>query len=108
MIYISETNKNIYSIANIHENRNFFCIEYIKIEDKANFGIMIYKKNYMNEEIEYYKKFFFTDILFTFFSEYNINLNPTLENIIKKIDSIKILLLLNNIDVILSFDNRFD
>lgn len=73
-IYISETNKNIYSIANIYENRYFFCVEYIKIEDKANFGIMIYKINNTNEEIEYYQQFFFSDEIF------NINQNPTLEN----------------------------
>ena len=73
-IYISESNQNIYSIANIYENRLFFCEEFIKIEDKANFGILIYKINSTKEIVEYFQFFFFADKLFNTF------LNQSLEN----------------------------
>ena len=74
-IYINETNQNIYSISNIHENGLFLCKEYINIGEKVNFGIKIYKMNSTNEEIEYYQHFYFTHEFF------NINQNPKLENI---------------------------
>ena len=73
-IYIYDINKNIFSIANIYQNRFFLCVEYINIEDKANFGIKIYKINSTKEEIEYYQQFFFTNIII------NIAQNPSLEN----------------------------
>ena len=73
-IYIYETNKNIYSIANIYKNRLFYCIEFIKIEDKVNFGIKVYKINSTTDEIEYFQQFFFTEEMF------NIDQNLSLEN----------------------------
>ena len=75
-LYISEENKNIYSIANIYNDQFFFCIEYIKIEDKTNFGILIYNKNSSNEEIQYFQYFYYNPIL------NNLKQNPSLENII--------------------------
>ena len=63
-LYIFETNENIYSIANIHENRCFYCIEYSKIHEHVKFGIKIYKINEFGEQIEFSELFFFTDKLF--------------------------------------------
>ena len=73
-IYISETNENIYSFANIYKNKYFFCVEYIKIDEKVYFGIKLFKINLISEEYEYYQKFFFTEKIF------NIDKNPSLEN----------------------------
>jgi len=73
-IYISKNNKNIYSIANIYKDRFFYCVEFIKMEDKVNFGIKIYKSDSMADEIEYFQQFFFTNEIF------NLNQNPSLEN----------------------------
>ena len=73
-LYISEENINIYSIANIYDNNFFFCVEYIKIEDKANFGILIYNKNSSDEEIQYFQYFYYNPIL------NNIKQNSSLEN----------------------------
>ena len=73
-IYISKTNENIYSFANIYKNKYFFCVEYIKIDEKVYFGIKLFKINLISEEYEYYQKFFFTEKIF------NIDKNPSLEN----------------------------
>ena len=72
--YTFETNENIYSIANIQENRCFYCIEHTKIGEHAKFGIKIYKINDLSEEIEYNDLFFFTDKLI------NIENNPENQN----------------------------
>ena len=68
-LYIFETNENIYSIANIYENRCFYCIEYTKIREHVKFGIKIYKINEFGEQIEFSELFFFTDKLFNFIFE---------------------------------------
>ena len=68
-IYISKNNKNIYSIANIYKDRFFYCVEFIKMEDKVNFGIKIYKSDSMADEIEYFQQFFFTNEIFKFKSK---------------------------------------
>jgi len=73
-LYIFETNENIYSIANIHENRCFYCIEYTKIHEHVKFGIKIYKINEFGEQIEFSELFFFTDKLF------NINQNQGIQD----------------------------
>ena len=73
-IYIYEKNEYIYSIANINENKNFFCIEYINLHEDINFGIIFYKINESNEEIEFNEQFFFTDQIIS------KNLNPVNEN----------------------------
>jgi len=57
-INISDTNEKIYSLAYIHENMLYICIEYMKTTEHANFGIIIYKSNVQDEEIEYYEFFF--------------------------------------------------
>jgi hypothetical protein len=57
-LYIFETNENIYSIANIHENKCFYCIEYTKINEHVKFGIKIYKINEFGEQIEFSELFF--------------------------------------------------
>ena len=72
--YSFETHENIYSIANIHENRDFYCIEYSKIGEQAKFGIKIYKIKEIGEENEYSELFFFTHKLI------NINNDPSMEN----------------------------
>ena len=64
--YSFETHENIYSIANIHENKDFYCIEYSRIEEKAKFGIKIYKIKEIGEENEYSELFFFDDKLINF------------------------------------------
>ena len=73
-IYITETNENIYSFANIYKNKYFFCVEYVKINEQVNFGIKIFKLNIKSEEYEYYREFFFTNKIF------NVDENPFLEN----------------------------
>ena len=64
----------IYSLANIHENRNFYCVEYSKIGEFAKYGIKIYQINDKGEENEYFKLFFFTDKLI------NVNNNISIQN----------------------------
>ena len=76
-IYIYEKNEYIYSIANINENKNFLCIEFINLHEDIKFGITIFKINELSEEIEFHEQFFFTDQLI------NKNLNPVNENINK-------------------------
>ena len=73
-IYIFESKENIYTIPNIQENQYFFCIEYINIVEHIKFGIKAYKINTINEEIEYYEDYFFTD------KSININLEPKFQN----------------------------
>ena len=63
--YIFETNENIYSIANIYENKCYYCVEYSKIHEHAKFGVKIYKINELGEQIEFNELFFFTDKLFS-------------------------------------------
>ena len=60
-INIFDTNEKIYSLAYIHENMFYICIEYMKTTEHANFGIIIYKTNVQDEEIEY-NEFFFLKI----------------------------------------------
>jgi len=62
--YIFETNENIYSIANIYENKCYYCVEYSKINEHVKFGVKIYKINELGEQIEFNELFFFTDKLF--------------------------------------------
>ena len=64
--YIFETNENIYSMANIYENRCYYCIEYSKINEHAKFGIKIYKINDIGEQYEFSEIFFFTNKLINF------------------------------------------
>ena len=71
-IYIFETNENIYSIANIYENKCYYCIEYSKILEHAKFGIKIYKINDFGEQIEFDEIFFFTNELINFEQSFGI------------------------------------
>ena len=73
-IYLYDINKNIFSIANIYNNRLFLCVEYINIKDQINFGVTVYKIDTTKEGIEYYQHFFFSDIIF------NLNQNSSEEN----------------------------
>ena len=73
-IYISENNENLYSLPNIYENQFFSCEENINLNENVKFGIKIYKINLINEEIEFYESFFFTQKLI------NININPEFQN----------------------------
>jgi hypothetical protein len=72
--YSFESHENIYSIANIQENRNFYCVEYSKIGEQATFGIKIYKIKEIGEKNEYSELFFFTHKLINFKKE------PSLED----------------------------
>ena len=53
-------NINFESIANIYENKYFFCIEYFNIGEKVTFGIKIYNTNSTyNEKYKDFDFFFF-------------------------------------------------
>ena len=52
---------NLASLANIYENKYFYCIEYFKINEKLNFGVKIFKKHYFEH--------------FYFFPFYQLNYN---------------------------------
>ena len=73
-LYIFEQNENIYSFAHIYENRCYYCIEYIKLSEQAKFGIVFYKINEINGNVEYNELFFFNEKLI------NINLNISHQN----------------------------
>ena len=75
--YSYDTNENIYSIANIHENQNFYCVEYSKISEHSKYGIKIYKIKEIGEEIEYKELFFFSDKII------NFDQSPSIENNVK-------------------------
>jgi len=72
--YYIRGHKNIYSFANIHENKEFFCVEYSKIGEHVKYGISIYQKKEINENNKYNELFFFTDKLI------NINNNISIQN----------------------------
>lgn len=61
--YTLRGHKNIYSFANIYENRDFFCIEHLKVGEQAKFGIKIYKSIDEGEKEEYNELFFFSEKL---------------------------------------------
>ena len=73
--YTFRGHKNIYSFANIHENRDFYCIEYLKVGNHAKFGIKIYNLSDERKESEYNELFFFTDKIIN-----NQNNNLTIQN----------------------------
>ena len=52
-MYLYITQDKIYSIVNIYKNKFYYCIEYTKNNEKAKFGIKIFKTNEMTEEIQY-------------------------------------------------------
>ena len=58
-IEIIKTGEIIYSIANIYENKNFYCTEYNKIDESITYGIKIYE--FHNDIDIYYKIFFLMD-----------------------------------------------
>ena len=62
-LYNFEINENIYSFPHIYENKCYFCIEYIKLSDKAKFGVLFYKINELNEKVEYHEIFLFNSKL---------------------------------------------
>ena len=72
--YYLRGHKNIYSFANIHENKEFYCAEYSKIGEPSKFGINIYRLNETGKKNEYNELFFFTDKLI------NINNNISKQN----------------------------
>ena len=63
-IYNNDNNNiSIYSLAGIHENKYFKCIEYFNISETVTFGIKIYKVNiYLN----YYTIYCSKDITFNY------------------------------------------
>jgi hypothetical protein len=40
----NNSNNSIYSVAGIYDNKYFKCIEFFRITEKIDFGIIIYKK----------------------------------------------------------------
>ena len=78
-LYYFRGHKNIYSFANIHENKEFFCVEYSKIGDHAKFGINIQQTKEIFEKDKYIELFFFTDKLI------NTNNNISIQNILNQI-----------------------
>lgn len=72
--YYIRGHKNIYSFANIHENKKFFCVEYTKIGEHIKFGISISQLKEKNGKNKYDELFFFTDKLI------NINNNISILN----------------------------
>ena len=68
-IYEIKSNSSIDSLAFIHLNKYFKCIEYININEKLNFGIIIYKPiNDSFNETSYinYTQYFFSDEVFNY------------------------------------------
>ena len=97
-ILILENEKKVYSFSNIEENKFFFCYEYINMDEHVKFGIKIFKNNEIEEEIESFEKYFFTDELIknnlnpTFINnnKFNINyLNDEYNNLLNKINGYK-------------------
>ena len=85
--YTFRGHKNIYSFANIHENKGFYCIEYLKVGNHAKFGIKIYKSSDEGKEREYNELFFFTNKIIkkqtnnlTIQNNYQIDINYFLKN----------------------------
>ena len=60
-----ETNSTIDSLASIHQNKFFKCIEYVNINEKINFGIQIYRSKARDLSINY-TKYFFSDSNFNY------------------------------------------
>lgn len=59
---------------NIHENRFYYCVEYLKIGEHGKFGIKISKIKEIGEENEFNDLFFFTDKII------NIKKSPAIQN----------------------------
>ena len=85
-IYLYENNENIYSYANNNGNQFYYCREHIKLSDHIKFGIKIFKMCEIDEEVEYYEKFFFTDefiksnLNFKLENNNNFNINYIIDN----------------------------
>ena len=60
-----ESDLNIDSLAFIHLNKCFKCIEYVNINEKINFGIIIYKQENETSNINL-THFFFNDSVFNY------------------------------------------
>ena len=65
--YYFRGHQNIYSFPNIHENKDFYCVEHSIIGEHAKFGIIIYRINEIIGNNEYHELFFFTDKLIIIF-----------------------------------------
>ena len=63
-------NKNIKSLAKIYKNKLYYCIEYLNINEKIEFGIEIYKKE---KYFELIKIFLFKDNLINYNNYFIIN-----------------------------------
>lgn len=72
--YSFSTKENIYSIANIFENKKFYCVEYSKLSEHVKFGIKVYKIKEIGEKTEFSELFFFSDKII------NINKTPAIQN----------------------------
>ena len=65
---IIKDNKSINSLANIYKNKYYNCIEFCNINEKIQFGIVIYR---LNKNIEYTTINFFNEKIFNFKNLYN-------------------------------------
>ena len=75
-IYEIKSNSSIDSLAFIHLNKYFKCIEYININEKLNFGIIIFKPiNDSFNETSYinYTQYFFSDEFFNYNKQFYKN-----------------------------------
>ena len=72
------SNLNVDSLAFIQQNKYFKCIEYININEKINFGVILYELNDSNSCVNF-THYFFDDSAFNYKIFYNKNnkfLNP--------------------------------
>ena len=98
-IKIKDSNTTIDSLANIHNNNYYNCIEFFNIKENINFGIKIYKivenSLYFNiylfneEKINYNNLVYKNDIIFDPFFINNIYLSSLEKNKDNKIDKEK-------------------
>ena len=90
-IYNLENNEKTYSIANIYENKYYFCVEYIQSKEHVKFGINVYEIDENNEEVKYKDFFFFDDsIIININSQTHFKNDATFDlyNLYKKYNSL--------------------
>ena len=93
LCHIYDKNRRIMidSIANIKENKYFYCIEFVKIKQTIKFGIKIYR---IQDNIEFNNIYFFSNRIinynnFEFNKDYKFNLLINNKNFYKLLNNIK-------------------
>ena len=79
---IYNNNKTIYSLAGIHENKYFKCIEFFKINELVKFGFIIYRINVKTSN--YYTLYCSKDVIFNYSDSMHENDNIFDPKYIKK------------------------